>query len=89
MAFKKTIKKTFFKKELVFADSYIRIDYDSGNKDLRSITVTFYVDENKDEIIERKSYTFKPNINDDSENFIKQGYIFLKTLDEFNGVIDV
>ena len=35
-----------------------------------------------------KDYSFTPSVDDASTNFIKQGYLYLKTLPEFSGAED-
>jgi hypothetical protein len=35
-----------------------------------------------------RSYSFEPSVADGSENFIKQAYLYLKTLPEFSGAED-
>ena len=35
------------------------------------------------DLLQTKNYSFIPNIEDAAQNFIKQGYKYLKTLDEY------
>jgi hypothetical protein len=35
-----------------------------------------------------RSYSFEPLVSDGSENFIKQAYLYLKTLPDFSGAED-
>jgi hypothetical protein len=35
-----------------------------------------------------RSYSFEPSVAEGSENFIKQAYLYLKTLPEFSGAED-
>jgi len=72
--------------------AYFRIDTISGNKDNIQINLNSYV--NKEAFQESKSYLeqqiylFIPSVSDGAENFIKQGYGYLKTLDEYMNAID-
>lgn len=36
----------------------------------------------------QRSYSFQPSVADESQNFIKQAYLYLKTLPEFSGAED-
>ena len=38
--------------------------------------------------LEQKIYNFIPSVEDTSSNFIKQGYEYLKTLDEYADLVD-
>lgn len=74
-------------------NAYAKIESVNGNKDLLDILVAFYLNEesrtNNKSYIEIKNYLFKPNMSDTGENFIKQGYEYLKTLDEYRDAIDL
>jgi len=56
----------------------------SGNKESLSFIVSYIGDVAQYE----RSYTFEPSIADGSPNFIKQAYLYLKTLPEFSGAED-
>jgi hypothetical protein len=56
----------------------------SGNKDELEINVLHFNEVNKF----YRTYTFQPSVADDSTNFIKQAYLYLKTLPEFSGAED-
>jgi hypothetical protein len=75
-----------------FSDSYALIYKLSGSKELLYIQLHWYIDQearlNKKQPIGVKSYAFTPSVETDSENFIKQGYEYLKTLPEFLNAID-
>ncbi len=77
---------------LTLTNAYIRIDEQSGGKDGISLRVRTYVSKEKREIgctwIDEKIYTFVPLVADDSLNFIKQGYEYLKSLPEFTNALD-
>lgn len=74
-------------------NAYAKIESVNGNKDLLDILVAFYLNQesrtNNKSYIEIKNYLFKPNMSETSENFIKQGYEYLKTLDEYRDAIDL
>jgi hypothetical protein len=56
----------------------------SGSKTKLNVNVLFSGDEMEFE----RSYIFEPSVIDGSPNFIKQSYLFLKTLAEFTGAED-
>ena len=55
-----------------------------GNKTELEFDVLFANDINEFQ----KSYFFQPSVADGSDNFIKQAYLYLKTLPEFSGAED-
>ena len=74
---------------LILENAYIKITKQTGNKDNINIIVSIFKDkqssdENK-ESITQYVYNFTPNLE---ENFIKQGYEYLKTLNEFKNAVD-
>lgn len=71
-------------KEISLSDIYIRIASVRGNKDLLTIEVEFDFPDNP----LLKTYAFTPSVADGSENFIRQGYEYLKTLPEFAEAVD-
>lgn len=56
----------------------------SGNKSKLSINVSHIGDVAKYE----RTYVFEPSVADGSSNFVKQAYLYLKTLPEFAGAED-
>lgn len=80
-------------KGLNIIDAYIKIDNFYGNDNVTTILVAIYSSkETRDNgvpYIDLKSYCFKQNFSDTSLNIKKQGYEYLKTLDEYNGAIDL
>lgn len=90
MALKQTITLT---SGLEIPDAYIRIDTVNGYKGSLDISVNSYVSQEKfeagNDYIESKMFTFTPSVADDSENFIRQGYHYLKSLPEFEDATDV
>lgn len=72
---------------------YIRINSYCGNKDSVSIYVGKYISyqhflDGKESLEPVKIYTFSPDVSEESYNFIKQGYEYLKTLDEYKDAVD-
>ena len=85
MALKKDIELiNNFGETSKFKDSLIKITKIDGNKDYLQLTIMFYK-ENMDLLTSKFEY-FKPSLNGD--NFIKQGYDYLKTLEEFKDAKD-
>lgn len=89
MALCKNIQKTIYGKELVFPNAYIEIVSLNGTKNKIRINVNTYDTKAKENLIKMEEYSFVPSVEDSSENFVKQGYEFLKTLLEFKGALDV
>jgi len=79
-----TIDKTF-----TIQNAYYKIENLTGDKNKINITVSIYKDNNKTVLFDRKSYSFIPNVTDIAKNFIKQGYEYLKTLDEYENAINL
>jgi len=86
------------KSKLTVTDSYIRIDHIDGNKDALTIRVSAYntvesvkylAFEIKPETENDNFFGFNPSTDEGSDNFIKQGYEYLKTLSQFSSAIDV
>ena len=60
-----------------------------GDKEKINFLITIYPNKDtKNYFVNQKSYSFTPSFNDNSPNLIKQGYEYLKTLDEFKNSID-
>lgn len=87
MGLKKDIKiKVLGDIEINIKDAYIKVDYVSGNKDRVYMQVSIYKEKSCENIMKKENYSFIPNMED---NFIKQSYEYLKTLDEFKDAKDV
>lgn len=90
MALKKTIT---LNSGLTVENAYIRIDTVSGYKGGLDISVNSYISQeafnNGQEYLEQKFYNFIPSVEDTAPNFIKQGYKYLKTLQEYIDAIDI
>jgi len=89
MALSKNYVKNLCGKEITFENAYIQIIYDNGDKHNRNIQIIIYDNAQKQNVIEQKNYSFIPNVEDNAPNFIKQGYEYLKTLDEYKGTVDL
>ena len=73
--------------ESTVEDGYIKIGTVEGDK----TQLRIYLEYKKDDVsptLMRKEYTFAPSVEEGSENFIKQGYLYLKSLPEFSGALD-
>jgi hypothetical protein len=75
-------------KDVVFEDAYVQITHDGGDKYSRSIDMTVYDDANKSYIVDMKTYSFPADTSEGSANFIKQGYEYAKTQEEFADAVD-
>ena len=77
---------------LTVPNAYIRIDTVSGYKGGLDISVNSYVSQeafnNGQGYLEQKIYHFIPSVEDTAPNFIKQGYEYLKTLEEYADAVD-
>lgn len=73
--------------------AYIRIDSVSGSKNSLVISANAYTSKESflqgNEYLKNNIYQFIPSVEDNSENFIKQGYEYLKSLEEYKDAIDV
>lgn len=88
MALRKEFKKEVFGQTLTFNDAYFKIERVYGNKHSVQIEVTGYDNSERHNEIFQRNYSFIPEVEDGAENFIKQGYEYLKTLDEYADAID-
>lgn len=78
---------------LTISNAYIRIDTVSGYKGSLQISVNSYSSQqdfqNGKGYLDQKIYNFIPSVVDGSANFIKQGYEYLKTLDDYKDTTNV
>ncbi|MFP7480187.1 hypothetical protein [Terribacillus saccharophilus] len=89
MAFLKSHNLIVYGKLLTFNTAYIQISNIVGNKDKIELQVSVYSDQDKAYLLEQLNYSFTPSLEEDSANFIKQGYEYLKTRDEYLGAADI
>lgn len=71
---------------VVFNNAYYKIDSIGGNKNNLFFTISLFKEKNG-LYINDKQYKFIPNLESD-DNFIKQAYLYLKTLPEYADAID-
>lgn len=88
MALSKTIIKNIFGEELTLENAYIKIDSIQGDKNNIEFRVQMF-NKTKEYLIDERFYNFIPDVLENSPNFIKQGYEYLKTLPEFQDAVDV
>lgn len=90
MALSKTIT---LDNDLQIPSAYLKITNVFGNKNAVDITLTIFTSKEASDNNEIrcgiKYYRFVPDVSETSPNFIKQGYEYLKTLDEYSDAIDV
>lgn len=70
-----------------FPNAYIKIKSLEGDKHNVKLIVCIY-DEKDGNVLETKSYSFAPELDEGSKNFLEQGYEYLKTLPEYSKVKD-
>lgn len=89
MALSKTIT---LNNGLVVENAYIRIAEIAGNKHFLNLIVHSYISQQAFQegktFLEQKLYSFIPSVEEGVTNFIKQGYEYLKTLEEYQDAID-
>lgn len=80
--------KDTMEQEVTYPDCYVVVGNISGNKNVVRMRVDYYEDSSKKKLLQNKFMDLFPSVADDSENFIKQGYEYLKTLEEFKDAED-
>jgi len=75
-------------KEITLPKAYIKIDGLNGTKELINLSIGIYTSKDGNKIVSYNQ-AFKPDITDAAKNFIKQGYEYLKTLDEYKDAMDL
>lgn len=74
-------------------NAYIRIDNISGNKAVMSLDVKVYANQQAyidgRTNVDSRVYEFVPAVSDDAVNYHKQGYEYLKSLNEYSTATDV
>ena len=78
---------------ITLESAYIKIEHTSGNAERQSLIVCIYADENarnEDKSpVDQKTYNFECSVTDDAPNFIKQGYNWMKTTEEYKDAVDI
>ena len=86
MALRKNINMTISSDiNFVVENAYIKVDFVSGDKNTINITVGYYKTNESNNCFKVNSYSFNPSLDN---NFIKQAYEYLKTLEEFKDAED-
>jgi hypothetical protein len=85
MAIKKSYTLTVCDKEVIFANSYCKVNKQEGTKDIVYFDVIFLT-QKEGQKIDSKIYQFTPDLS--GPNFIIQAYEHLKTLPEFADATD-
>lgn len=83
-----TVHMMMLNVEKEVSNGYLKIGYMHGNKDRMEFQL-LYQKNAESPALSVQTYTFVPSVEDGSENFVKQGYEYLKTLPEFAGAVDV
>lgn len=78
----------FIEKNNKYDNTYLVITNLNGTKEQINFEITIFNNAQREETIEKNYYCFTPSVADGSENFIKQCYEFLKTLDKYSGAED-
>jgi hypothetical protein len=79
--------KNNFNEESVIKNAYIQIYEISGGK--LNLNVKYFIkQENKVNVVDKRSFDFLPSVENNSANFIAQAYNHLKTLPEFDGAFN-
>ena len=85
MALKKNITIQFLGTNVVVPDAYMKIARIDGSKERLRVTVE--VKDKKDgQSLSTHTHQFEPSL--DGDNFIRQGYVFIKTLPEYADAVD-
>lgn len=75
-------------REHIYLNTYHQISAVNGNKNGLELCVKVYENEQKENLLTVKKYTFTPSVAVGSTNFIQQGYEYLKTLPEYADAVD-
>lgn len=78
-------------------NAYIIIKHIDGNKNIIKLSVEAYIDKKhadssgwkSQKFIKIWNFIFTPNLENNQDNFIKQGYKFLKLQEEFKNSMDI
>lgn len=89
MAFEKTVAKSVYGERLVFGNAYHQITSIVGNKEKVDLMLTTFKNADKKDVLGSQTYNFVPSQDEYAPRWDKQGYEYLKTLDEFTDAIDV
>jgi hypothetical protein len=88
MAVSINYSKEIHGKPITFENCYVKVVSAFTTKEYCVAHVIVYIDSQKSDAVSELRYQFPPNMNDGSANNIKQAYLHIKTLPEFEGAID-
>lgn len=88
MALQKSIVKNIYGKNIIFEDAYLKIGEFEGSKESIKFNLLIF-DKTKTYLLDSICYCVIPTIEDSSSNFIKQGYIYLKSLPDYSDAVDI
>lgn len=80
-------KKRTKTEKVIIKNAYYKIKQVEGNKTKINIEIGIY-EQKGGKLLETRQYQYQPDVSDNSENFLKQGYEFLKTLQEYSDSSD-
>lgn len=72
----------------ILPNAYIKIDFLNGSKEKIILEIGIYSKKDGIKILSDEQ-TFNPSVLENSSNFIKQGYEYLKTLDKYKDSVDL
>lgn len=88
MALQKDLSKKAYGQTVSIPNAYIKVmEVKGGKTSIRAKVMSFASSDTQSPEIDTVFYRFTPDLN--GENFIRQAYVFLKTLPEFADAEDV
>ncbi|HFJ9472622.1 TPA: hypothetical protein ACGW3J_005327 [Bacillus paranthracis] len=82
-----------FSNGVIASNAYAKVERIMGTKERIDFTVDFYLDRNarveNKQSMEQEVFSFTPSVAVGSANFIRQAYLYLKTLNQFRVALDV
>lgn len=86
--FLEKLKEQLKTETITFENAYHKIIDIKGNKNLIEFTVGVFTNQNQEKLVGYKFYKFTPDVEENSANFLQQGYEFIKTLEEYETAED-
>lgn len=88
MALQKNLSKKAYGQTVSIENAYIKVmEIKGGKTSMRAKVMSFASSDANSPEIDTAFYRFTPDLN--GENFIRQAYLFLKTLPEFANAEDI
>lgn len=84
----KTIQTVNMYGDEIQYDCYTKITHITGDKNCIFMEVEHKRFDNQDITVKAESHRYVPEVTETSFNYHKQGYLYLKTLDSYEGAID-